>query len=90
MNFTDDSVFSENLQPSVLRVPPFRPEWFTGDCGLPVSWDEQVQARWTPYNAGATMLHVHVRDPRQRRAVQLVPEPNGVAQHGAASYAESC
>ena len=30
---------------------------------IPVTWDEQVQAAVDCYNAGATMLHIHVRDP---------------------------
>ena len=30
---------------------------------IPVTWDEQVQAAVDCYNAGATMLHVHVRNP---------------------------
>ena len=31
---------------------------------IPVSWDEQVQKAVDCYNAGATMLHIHVRDPK--------------------------
>jgi uncharacterized protein (DUF849 family) len=36
-----------------------------GDASdLPLSWDEQVQAAVDCYNAGATVLHFHVRDPK--------------------------
>jgi uncharacterized protein (DUF849 family) len=34
-----------------------------GDADIPVSWDEQVQTAVDCWNAGATMLHVHVRNP---------------------------
>jgi uncharacterized protein (DUF849 family) len=39
-----------------------------GDCTpeqkLPVTWDQQVQAAVDCYNAGPTLLHIHVRDPK--------------------------
>jgi uncharacterized protein (DUF849 family) len=62
--FTDDSLFPENMQPTIITAAPFGPQWLKGDVDdLPMSWDEQVQAAVDCYNAGATMLHVHVRDP---------------------------
>ena len=64
MYFTDDSLFPENMQPLIITAAPFGPEWLPGDCDIPVSWDEQVQRAVDCYNAGATMLHVHVRDPK--------------------------
>ncbi|WP_228061385.1 3-keto-5-aminohexanoate cleavage protein [[Phormidium] sp. LEGE 05292] len=65
MYFTDDSLFPENMQPLIITAAPFGPEWLPGDVeDIPVSWDEQVQAAVDCYNAGATMLHVHVRDPK--------------------------
>jgi len=48
----------------IITVAPFGPAWLPGDADIPVSWDEQVQAAVDCYNAGATMLHVHVRDPQ--------------------------
>ncbi len=63
MYFTDDSLFPENMDPLIITAAPFGPEWLPGDCDVPVSWDEQVQRALDCYNAGATMLHVHVRDP---------------------------
>ncbi len=64
MYFTDDSLFPENMQPLIITAAPFGPEWLPGDCDIPVTWDEQVQRAVDCYNAGATMLHVHVRDPK--------------------------
>jgi uncharacterized protein (DUF849 family) len=64
MYFTDDSLFPENMQPTIITAAPYGPEWLPGDVAdLPRTWDEQVQAAVDCYNAGATMLHVHVRDP---------------------------
>jgi uncharacterized protein (DUF849 family) len=64
MYFTDDSLFPENMQPAIITAAPFGPEWLPADCDIPVTWDEQVQRAVDCYNAGATMLHVHVRDPK--------------------------
>ena len=65
MYFTDDSLFPENMQPTIITAAPYGPEWLPGDVSdLPVSFDEQVQAAVDCYNAGATMLHFHVRDPK--------------------------
>lgn len=63
MYYTDDSILPENMQPLIITVAPYGPEWLPGDCDIPLTWDEQVQAAVDCYNAGATMLHVHVRDP---------------------------
>ncbi len=63
MYFTDDSLFPENMQPLIITAAPFGPEWLPGDADIPVSFDEQVQRAVDCYNAGAQMLHVHVRDP---------------------------
>jgi uncharacterized protein (DUF849 family) len=64
MYFTDDSLFPENMQPLIITAAPFGPEWLPGDCDVPLTWDEQVQRAVDCSNAGATMLHVHVRDPK--------------------------
>src|SRR5215468_10992026 len=64
MYFTDDSLFPENMQPLIITAAPFGPEWLPGDCDIPLTWDEQVQRAVDCYDAGATMLHVHVRDPK--------------------------
>ncbi len=62
--YTSDSLFPENMQPLIITAAPFGPEWLPGDADIPLSWDEQVQRAVDCYNAGATMLHVHVRDPQ--------------------------
>ena len=65
MYFTDDSLFPENMQPTIITAAPYGPEWLPGDVeDLPRTFDEQVQAAVDCYNAGATMLHFHVRDPK--------------------------
>jgi uncharacterized protein (DUF849 family) len=65
MYYTDDSLYPENMQPLIINAAPYGPQWLPGDTtDLPVTWDEQVQAAKDCYNAGATMLHVHVRDPQ--------------------------
>jgi uncharacterized protein (DUF849 family) len=63
MYYTDDSILPENMQPLIITVAPYGPQWLPGDADLPLTWDEQVQKAVDCYNAGATMLHVHVRDP---------------------------
>src|SRR5579864_7493039 len=68
MYFTDDSLLPENQAPLMITAAPYGPMWMPGDCTpeqrLPVTWDEQVQAAVDCYNAGATLLHIHVRDPK--------------------------
>jgi uncharacterized protein (DUF849 family) len=63
MHYTVDSILPENMQPLIITAAPYGPEWLPGDADIPVTWDEQVQVAVDCYNAGATMLHVHVRDP---------------------------
>jgi uncharacterized protein (DUF849 family) len=63
MYYTDDSILPENMAPLIITAAPYGPEWVPGDADIPVTWDEQVQTAVDCYNAGATMLHVHVRDP---------------------------
>jgi hypothetical protein len=52
----------------MITAAPYGPMWMPEDCTpeqkLPVTWDEQVQAAVDCYNAGATVLHIHVRDPK--------------------------
>src|SRR5271168_2911608 len=63
MYYTDDSILPEKMQPLIITSAPFGPQWLPGDADIPVSWDEQVQTAVDSYNAGATVLHVHVRNP---------------------------
>lgn len=64
MNFLDGSLFPENQEKLVITAAPYGPEWMPSDFpeDIPVSLDEQVQKAVDCYNAGATVLHVHVRE----------------------------
>ena len=66
MYFTTDSLLPENQQPLMITVAPFGPQLRPADYAedIAVSWKDQVQKAMDCYNAGATVLHVHVRDPR--------------------------
>lgn len=65
MQFLDDSLLPENQDKLVITVAPYGPEWEPGDFpeDIPVSMDAQVQKAVDCYNAGATVLHMHVREP---------------------------
>jgi len=64
MNFLDGALFPENQERLVITVAPYGPEWIPSDFpeDIPVTIDEQVQKAVDCYNAGATVLHVHVRE----------------------------
>ena len=63
MHFFDDSLLPENQQKLVIQVAPYGPEWLPGDSDdIPVTMDEQIQKAVDCWNAGATVLHVHVRE----------------------------
>ncbi len=64
MNFIDGSLFVENMQKLVITAAPYGPEWMPADFpeDIPVSMDAQIQKAVDCYNAGATVLHVHVRE----------------------------
>ncbi|MEV6227912.1 3-keto-5-aminohexanoate cleavage protein [Saccharopolyspora shandongensis] len=63
MHFLDDSLLPENQEKLVIQVAPYGPEWLPGDSDdIPVTMDEQVQKAVDCYNAGAQLLHVHVRE----------------------------
>jgi uncharacterized protein (DUF849 family) len=64
MRYTDDSLYPEKMAPLMITAAPFGPSWLPGDAtDIAVTWDEQVQAAVDCYNAGATILHLHVRNP---------------------------
>ena len=64
MYYTDDSILPENMAPLIITAAPYGPAWLPGDAAdIPLTWDEQVQAAVDCYEAGATMLHFHVRNP---------------------------
>ena len=63
MHFLDDALLPENQQKLVIQVAPYGPQWIPGDSeDIPVTMDEQIQKAVDCYNAGATVLHVHVRE----------------------------
>ena len=63
MQFLDDSLLPENQEKLVIQVAPYGPQWLPGDSDdIPLTMDEQVQKAVDCYNAGATVLHVHVRE----------------------------
>src|SRR5205085_11399361 len=64
MNFLDGSLFPENQQKLVITCAPYGPEWAPADFpeDIPVTMEAQIQKAVDCYNAGATVLHVHVRE----------------------------
>jgi uncharacterized protein (DUF849 family) len=66
MYFTQDSMLPENQEKLVITAAPYGPQWLPSDYpeDIPVSWEEQTQKAVDCYNAGATVLHLHVRDPK--------------------------
>jgi uncharacterized protein (DUF849 family) len=66
MIFSDDSLLPENQEKLIITAAPYGPRWLPRDYpgDIPVTWDAQVQAAVECYNAGATHLSVHVRDPK--------------------------
>lgn len=64
MNFLDGSLFPENQDKLVITAAPYGPEWFPSDFpeDIPVTMDAQIQKAVDCYNAGASVLHLHVRE----------------------------
>src|ERR1700694_615191 len=63
MHLFDNPLVPENQERLVIQVAPYGPEWLPSDSDdIPVSMDKQVQKAVDCYNAGATVLHVHVRE----------------------------
>lgn len=64
MQFLDDSLHPENQDKVVITVAPYGPEWAPADFpeDIPVTMEEQIQKAVDCWNAGATVLHLHVRE----------------------------
>jgi uncharacterized protein (DUF849 family) len=64
--FRDGDLLPENQEPLIITAAPYgpayRPDDYPGE--IPVTWDEQVQAAVACHEAGASLLHIHVRDPK--------------------------
>ena len=64
MNFLDGHLFPENQQPLIITAAPYAPGWLPSDFpeDIPVTMEDQIQKAVDCYNAGATVLHLHVRE----------------------------
>ena len=64
MNFLDHALCPENQEPLVITVAPYGPEWMPSDFpeDIPVTMDEHIQKAVDCYNAGASVIHIHVRE----------------------------
>lgn len=64
MHFHDDALFPETQEKLVITAAPYGPEWEPEDFreDLPLTMDEHVQQAVDCYEAGATVLHIHVRE----------------------------
>ncbi|WP_213308563.1 3-keto-5-aminohexanoate cleavage protein [Paraburkholderia sacchari] len=64
MNFLDGHLFPENQQPLIITAAPYAPSWLPSDFPeeIPVTMEEQIQKAVDCFNAGATVLHLHVRE----------------------------
>ncbi len=64
MNFLDGSLFPENQPPLIITAAPYAPSWIPSDFpqDIPVTMAEQIQKAVDCYNAGAAVLHLHVRE----------------------------
>ena len=64
MHFLDDSLFPENQEKVVITAAPYGPEWEPADFpeDIPVTMDQHVQQAVDCWEAGATVLHIHVRE----------------------------
>jgi uncharacterized protein (DUF849 family) len=64
MNLLDGHLYPENQQPLIITAAPYAPSWVPSDFpeDIPVTMEQQVQKAVDCYNAGATVLHLHVRE----------------------------
>ena len=64
MNFIDGALYPENQEKLVITVAPYGPQYEVSDFpeDIPVTMEEHVQKAVDCYNAGATVLHLHVRE----------------------------
>ena len=64
MNFLDGHLYPENQQPLIITAAPYAPGWIPADFpeDIPVTMEDQIQKAVDCYEAGATVLHLHVRE----------------------------
>lgn len=73
MNFLDGHLFPENQAPLIITAAPYAPGWLPSDFpeDIPVSMADQIQKAVDCFNAGATVLHLHVREADGRGSKRL-------------------
>ncbi|QSE93749.1 3-keto-5-aminohexanoate cleavage protein [Rhodococcus pseudokoreensis] len=73
MHFLDDALFPENQDKLVITAAPYGPKWELDDFreDLPLTMEEHVQAAVDCYEAGASVLHIHVRELDGKRSTRL-------------------
>ena len=73
MNFLDGHLYPENQQPLIITAAPYAPGWIPADFpeDIPVTMEDQIQKAVDCYEAGATVLHLHVREPDGRGSKRL-------------------
>jgi uncharacterized protein (DUF849 family) len=76
--FTDDSLLPENMEKLIIKAAPWGPQWKPGDFSedIAVSWDDQVRKAIDCQKAGASVLHIHVRDPKTGKISKNFDEYN--------------
>ena len=64
MHFLDGAHIPENQQKLVITAAPYAPAFTPSDFpeDIPITMEEQIQKAVDCYNAGATVLHLHVRE----------------------------
>ena len=64
MHFLDGHLFPENQEKLMITASPYGPEWIPSDFpeDIAVTMEEQIQKAVDCYNAGASVLHLHVRE----------------------------
>jgi uncharacterized protein (DUF849 family) len=64
--FRDGDLLPENQEPLIITAAPYAPSWKPQDYpeDIPITWDEQVRRAVECHEAGASCLHIHVRDPK--------------------------
>ncbi len=63
MHYLKDSLLPENQEKLLITAAPYGPGFLPGDSDdIPVTMDEQVQKAVDCFNAGAQILHIHVRE----------------------------
>ena len=64
MNFLDGHLSPENQQPLIITAAPYAPSWMPDDFPgeIAVTMEDQIQKAVDCFNAGAQVLHLHVRE----------------------------